>query len=275
MSHTPFIPSPTPFIPSGVEGGCVFIVGAGPGDPGLLTLRAAQLLSRADVVVHDRLIHPQVLAHARPGARLIYAGKEGGADSTRQEDIHRELIEQARLGRMVVRLKGGDPFVFGRGGEEVMALAAAGIPWEVVPGVSSGAAAPAAAGIPITMRGLAASVTFATAHLDSGEPDWAHLAQAPTLVLFMAVTRLQQVSASLLLAGRAPETLAAVVEAGTWNHQRVIDGTLADIAQKAAAAELGSPALLVVGEVVGVRQVLASRPSLAQTEPHLARVAQR
>ncbi len=250
--------------------GTVFIVGAGPGDPGLLTLRAAQLLSQADVVVHDRLIHPDVLGHARRGARLIYAGKEGGGESTRQDDIHRELIEHARLGRMVVRLKGGDPFVFGRGGEEALALAAAGVPWEIVPGVSSGAAAPAAAGIPVTMRGIAASVTFATAHLDAGEPDWKHLASAPTLVLFMGVTRLAQVSASLQAHGRAAGSLAAVVEAGTWDHQRVIDGTLGDIAVKVAAAELGSPALLVVGEVVGVRHALESFVA----EPVLARLGQ-
>ena len=247
--------------------GTVFIVGAGPGDPGLLTLRAAQLLSKADVVIHDRLIHQDVLAHARRGARLIYAGKEGGGDSTRQEDIHRELIEHARLGRTVVRLKGGDPFVFGRGGEEVLALVAAGVPWELVPGVSSGAAAPAAAGIPVTMRGLSASVTFATAHLDAGEPDWAHLAGAPTMVLFMAVTRLARVTESLIAAGRAPGSLAAVVEAGTWAHQRVVDGTLGDIAAKAVAADIGSPALLVVGEVVGVRHLLSS---FAANEPALA-----
>jgi uroporphyrin-III C-methyltransferase len=254
--------------------GTVYIVGAGPGDPGLLTLKAAQLLSRADVVVHDRLIHPDVLAHARSGARLIYAGKEGGGDSTRQEDIHRELIEHARLGRSVVRLKGGDPFVFGRGGEEALALSAEGIPWELVPGVSSGAAAPAAAGIPVTLRGVSASVTFATAHLDGGAPDWVHLAGAPTLVLFMAVSRLAQVSEALLQAGRVSSSLAAVVEAGTWTHQRVVEGTLGDIAAKAAAAEIGSPALLVVGEVVGVRQVLAKVQSGEAAEPRLALMGQ-
>ena len=257
--------------------GTVFIVGAGPGDPGLLTLKAAQLLSRADVVVHDRLIHPEVLSHARNGARLIYAGKEGGGESTRQEDINRELIEHARLGRMVVRLKGGDPFVFGRGGEEALALSAAGIPWEVVPGVSSGIAAPAAAGIPVTLRGVSASVTFATAHLELGEPEWRHLAGAPTLVLFMAGSRLEHACSALIRAGRSESTPAAVVIAGTWSHQQVIEGDLRSLSLRERAKAPGGdgvgekegrgegPTLLVVGDVVAVRR------SLAESEPQFAR----
>jgi uroporphyrin-III C-methyltransferase len=160
---------------SGQPPGRVYLVGAGPGDPGLLTLRAAELLRCADAVVYDRLVHPEVLAHAPARAQLLYVGKECGKESSRQEDIHALLVAQARLGHTVVRLKGGDPFVFGRGAEEALALEEAGIPYEVVPGVSSGVAAPAAAAIPITHRGLAASVTFATAHLASGTPDWAHL----------------------------------------------------------------------------------------------------
>lgn len=247
--------------------GCVYLVGAGPGDPGLLTLRAAHLLASADTVVHDRLIHPGVLEHARPHARLIYVGKEGGGDSVRQEDIHTVLIAQARLGRSVVRLKGGDPFVFGRGGEEALALEEAGVPYEVVPGVSSLAAVPASAAIPITHRGLSNTVTFATAHLAQSAPDWEHLAGAETLVLFMVGRRLEESTASLISAGRAPETPAAAVEAGTWEHQRVVEGTLADIASRVREAELGSPTLLIVGPVVSLRsqlRSLANRPQAAE-----------
>lgn len=243
--------------------GCVYLVGAGPGDPELLTLRAVKLLASADTVVHDRLVHPAVLEHARPHARILYVGKEGGGESVRQEDIHTLLVTQARLGRAVVRLKGGDPFVFGRGGEEALALEAAGIPYEVVPGVSSVAAVPAAAGIPVTHRGLAGSVTFATGHRAEGGPDWAHLARAETLVLFMAGGRLEEATRSLMANGRAATTPAAVVEAGTWAHQRVVEATLAEIATLAREAQVGSPALLVVGEVVSLRaqlRSLAQRP---------------
>ncbi len=238
--------------------GKVYLVGAGPGDPRLLTLRAAQLLAEADTVVHDRLLHPEILRHARTGARLIYAGKEGGGASVSQEEIHQLLIEHARLGRTVVRLKGGDPFVFGRGGEEALALEAARIDYEIVPGVSSGVAAPAAAGIPITHRGVARSVTFATGHLADGEPDWAHLAGAETLVLFMAGGRLPATVQALIAAGKSPSTPSAVIEAGTWEHQRVVEAPLALIAETTAQAGLGSPSLLVVGPVVALRAQLAS-----------------
>ncbi len=238
--------------------GCVYLVGAGPGDPGLLTLRAAKLLASADTVVHDRLIHPGVLEHARPHARLLYVGKEGGGDSVRQEDIHTLLVSQARLGRTVVRLKGGDPFVFGRGGEEALALEEAGVPYEVVPGVSSLAAVPAAAAIPITHRGLSGTVTIATAQLAQDTPDWGHLARAQTLVLFMAGRTLEESTSALVTAGRSPATLAAAVEAGTWEHQRVVEGTLGTIASRVREAELGSPTLLIIGEVVSLRSRLKS-----------------
>ncbi len=244
--------------------GRVYLVGAGPGDPGLLTLRAAQLLGRADAVVYDRLIHPEVLKHARPRARLLFVGKEGGGESVRQEEINALLVSQARLGRTVVRLKGGDPFVFGRGGEEALALEEAGIPYEVVPGVSSGVAAPAAAGIPVTHRNVSGSVTFATGYRAGKEPDWAHLAGAETLVLFMAGARLEEATLALIAAGRAPSTPTAIVEAGTWEHQRVIEAPLASIASRAREASVGSPALLVVGEVVSLRSQLRS---LVQSEP--------
>ncbi len=254
--------------------GRVFIVGAGPGDPGLLTLRAARVLAIADTIVHDRLLHPDILLHARRGARLIYAGKEGGGASVSQEEINQLLIDQARLGRTVVRLKGGDPFVFGRGGEEALALHAARVPFEVVPGVSSGVAAPAAAGIPVTHRGVAGAVTFATAHRAEGAPDWAHLARAETLVLFMAGARLAEATQALQAAGRSAETPAAVVEAGTWKHQRVVEGTLSTIALRASQASVGSPALLVVGEVVALRQQLAPLQPQPQLQPQLQRKAE-
>jgi len=245
--------------------GTVYLVGAGPGDPGLLTLRAAELLGRADVVVHDRLVHPEVLARARAGARLIFAGKEGGGEQIPQEEIHRILIHQARLGRQVVRLKGGDPFVFGRGGEEALALRAANISFEVVPGVSSGVAAPAYAGIPVTHRGLSGSVTFATGYRTASAPDWQHLAGAETLVLFMAGQRLAETTAALIKAGRDASTAAAVVEAGTWAHQRTVEGPLAHVAALAEKAEIGSPALLIVGPVVSLRTQLGEQ-AMSETQ---------
>ncbi len=234
----------------------VYLVGAGPGDPGLLTLRAARLLATADVVIHDRLVHPDVLAHARPHARLIYVGKEGGGASTSQEEINHALVQHARLGRKVVRLKGGDPFMFGRGGEEALALEAAGVPYEVVPGVTSGVAGPAAAGIPVTHRGVATSVTFATAQLAHGDPDWTHLAGAQTLVLFMAGKNTATVLEQLVRAGLAPHTPAAVVESATWEHQRVTQGTAGTLGALVTAQGVASPALLVVGHVVSLRQEL-------------------
>jgi uroporphyrin-III C-methyltransferase len=253
--------------------GTVHLVGAGPGDPGLLTVRASELIARADAIVYDRLVHPAIVGLARRGARLVFVGKEGGRGHVEQEEICRLLIQQARLGREVVRLKGGDPFVFGRGGEEALALKAARIPFDVVPGVSSGIAAPAAAGIPVTHRGLSASVTFATGRRQVGSPDWAHLAGAETLVLFMGCQRLAEATAGLIQAGRSGGTPAAVVESGTWESQRVVEGTLADIADQASKASVGSPSLLVVGEVVRLRAQLGDLVGSATTlaPPRLAR----
>lgn len=269
--------------------GTVYLVGAGPGDPSLLTLKAAELLRRADAVVYDRLVHPDTLALARRGARLLYVGKEGDGPHTQQDDIHRTLIAQARLGRLVVRLKGGDPFVFGRGGEEALALAAAGVPVEVVPGVTSGTSVPALAGIPVTHRGLAQSVTFATARGASGEADWEHLARAPTLVLFMCGNRLGEVAQALVRHGKKPGTPAAVIEAGSLSHEQVVEGTLGDIAARAAGQRSSGrekserpPSMLVVGDVVGLRAQLGlrkpkpkpaqrPRPSAPRAAPTLAR----
>ncbi len=242
--------------------GFVYLVGAGPGDPELLTLRAVRLIASADTIVHDRLVHPGALAHAAPHTRLIYVGKEGGGAQVPQAAIDRVLIAQARLGRTVVRLKGGDPFVFGRGGEEALALEAAGIPYAVVPGVSSGMAAPAAAGIPITHRGLAASVTFATATRAEGDADWAHLAGAETLVLFMAGARLAEVTARLVAAGKRGDTPAAVIARATLPDQQVLVAPLAQLAAEAAAMVLGSPALVVVGPTVALHAQLAGLRAL-------------
>jgi len=251
-----------------MNAGHVSLVGAGPGDPELLTLKAARLLGEADVVIFDRLVHPHVLHHARPHARLLYVGKEGGGESAAQEEINALLITHARLGRRVVRLKGGDPFVFGRGAEEALALEAAGITYDVVSGVSSGVAAPAAAGIPVTHRGVSGAVTFATGSRAGREPDWKHLAGSETLVLFMAGPRLADAMVNLVEAGRSPTTPAAVVEAGTWEHQRVVEGTLASIARLAAEQKVTSPALVVVGDVVSIRSQL---PTLANVRPELQR----
>ena len=230
--------------------GIVHLVGAGPGDPGLLTLRAVELLAAADVVLHDRLIPPEALAHVRDGAEVVYVGKEGGGAQMPQAEIDRLLLEHARAGRRVVRLKGGDPFVFGRGGEEALALRAAGVTVEVVPGVTAGVAAPAYAGIPVTHRGLAAGVAFVTGHerveVTGGEPDgeesaldWPALARFPgTLVFYMGLRALPQIAERLVGAGRSPSEPAAVVERGTLPGQRTVLATLGDVAARAAEAGL-------------------------------------
>lgn len=235
--------------------GFVSLVGAGPGDPELLTLRAARRIGAAEVVVHDRLVHPQVIALAPPRALRIDAGKRRRHHRLRQRDIHRVLIDHARAGRTVVRLKGGDPYLFGRGGEEAAALAAAGVDFEVVPGVSSALAAPAAAGIPVTHRGVARSLAILTASGRDGAdglPDDTALRAIDTLVVLMGVKRLPWVVASLLRAGRPPETPAAVVESATLSGQRVLRATLAELPAVAARAAVRSPAAIVVGEVTAL-----------------------
>ena len=243
-----------------MRGGVVYLVGAGPGDPGLITVRGLECLRRADGVLADHLVNPALLEHARDGAEIIVRGaRRGGLD---QEDINRMLIDRARAGRVVARLKGGDPFVFGRGGEEAEALAAAGVAFEIVPGVTAAVAAPAYAGIPLTHRGASGAVAFATGHeadrKDGGAVDWSALARgAGTLVLYMSVTRLGDVVARLLAAGRAADEPAAVIERGTWPEQRTIVGTLGDIVARAAQANVRPPALTIVGEVVKVRERVA------------------
>lgn len=240
----------------------VYLVGAGPGDPGLLTLRARELLERADVILHDRLIPPEALALARPGAELVYVGKQGGGPQMPQAEIDRLLVAHGRSGRRVVRLKGGDPFVFGRGGEEALVLRDAGVDFEVVPGVTAGIAAPAYAGIPVTHRDLASGVAFVTGHEDPDKPettlDWPALAAFPgTLVLYMGVRALPRIAERLVAGGRPADEPAAVVERGTFPDQRTVLAPLAELPARAAAAEVRAPAITLVGAVAGLREQLA------------------
>jgi len=242
-------------VPPVSTGGTVYLVGAGPGDPGLLTVRARELLSEADVVIHDRLVPPEALEAVR--GELVYVGKEGGGEQVPQEETNRLLVEHARAGRRVVRLKGGDPFVFGRGGEEAEVLLAAGIPFEVVPGVTAGVAAPAYAGVPVTQRGLSSAVAFVTGHEDPSKPetalDWEGLARFPgTLVFYMGVRALPRIAERLVAGGRAASEPVVVVQRGTLADQRAVRGTLADIADSAAAAGVRPPSVTVVGPVAGL-----------------------
>ena len=242
--------------------GTVYLVGAGPGDPGLITRRALDLIAEADVILYDRLIPSGALDAARPDADLRYVGKRPGAPKVSQEEINRRLIELARAGQSVVRLKGGDPFVFGRGGEEAQALAEAGVPFEVVPGVTAGVAAPAYAGIPVTHRDDASAVAFVTGHEDPDKPastlDWRAVAAFPgTLVLYMGTRNLETIARSLIEAGRPADEPAAVVAHGTHPDQRTVTGALDEIAQRAAEAGLEPPAVTVVGDVARLRDELA------------------
>jgi uroporphyrinogen III methyltransferase/synthase len=235
-----------------------YLVGAGPGDPGLLTARAIELIERADVILHDRLIPAEALAHARPDAEIVDVGKVGGGEQTPQEETTRILVEHARAGREVVRLKGGDPFVFGRGGEEAQALRAAGCAFEVVPGVTAGVAAAAYAGIPVTQRGLASAVAFVTGHEDPGKQetaiDWGALAAFPgTLVFYMGVRQLARIAEQLVAHGRDATEPAAVVERGTLPEQRVVRATLGRLGDVEARA----PAVTVVGPVAALHGELA------------------
>jgi uroporphyrin-III C-methyltransferase / precorrin-2 dehydrogenase / sirohydrochlorin ferrochelatase len=233
------------------ELGEVYLIGAGPGDPDLLTVRAVQLLQQADVVLYDRLVSDAVLGRARRDAQRIFVGKEAGDPQMAQARIHELMIEHARAGLRVARLKGGDPFIFGRGGEEIEALAAAGIRYVVVPGITAALGAAAAAGIPLTHRKLAHSVTFAAGHaLDEDSLDWHSLARPNhTVVFYMGVTHLSRILARLRASGAAADHPAAIIERATLPEQRVVSGTLATLEGLAAAAAIAAPALLIVGEV--------------------------
>ncbi len=256
------------------EPGRVQLVGAGPGDPGLLTLRAVELIAQADVILHDKLIPLEALGYARPDALVLDVGKIGGGDQVPQAETTRLLIEHAAAGRSVVRLKGGDPFVFGRGGEEASACAEHGIPFEVVPGITAGIAASAYAGIPVTQRGMTSAVAFVTGHEDPDKPetqiDWTALAAFPgTLVFYMGVRRLSRIAEQLVASGRPAQQPVAVIERGTLPGQREVTGTLSSIAGLAAEAEVRAPAITIVGEVVSLHEQLSW---LRRTRP-LARVS--
>jgi len=233
--------------------GKVYLVGAGPGDPELLTLKAVKALARADVVMLDDLVDRRVLDYA-PGARVIEVGKRGGCKSTPQAFIERLMVRLASHGNVVARIKGGDPFVFGRGGEEALTLAKAGIECEVIPGITAGIGVPAALGIPVTHRGLARGVTFVTGHTRDGSgPDWAALARTDTtLVIYMGMQRVVEITAALQAAGMPATTPAAAIQNGTTEFERHVIATLATLADAARAAVLGSPSLIVIGEVVGL-----------------------
>lgn len=235
--------------------GMVYLVGAGPGDPGLITVKGLACLRRAEVVLHDRLIHPQLLDEIPSTAERIDVGKEPGRHHRTQAEINALLLAHARRGKILLRLKGGDPFVFGQGGEECQVLADAGIPFEVVPGVSSAIAVPAYAGIPVTHRRLASAFTVITGHSWNGAGvDWEHLPRGGTLVVLMGLAHLCEIAAQLTAHGWSPETPAAVTVQGTTAAQAVVDGTLANIANRAQGLE--PPATIVIGPVVQLRQQL-------------------
>ena len=247
--------------------GKVFLIGAGPGDPELMTLKAARALHLADVVLVDDLVNRGCLARARSDAKVIEVGKRGGCRSgpsaTPQAFIEKLMIQYARAGNIVARLKGGDPFVFGRGGEELQALAAGGIDVEIIPGVTAGLGVPAALGIPVTHRGVVSGVTFVTGHTrDGGEPNWEALARSgTTLVVYMALRRLKKISHALIAAGTRPETPACAVENGTLRNQREVISTLGGLANDVLNAEIGSPAIVVIGEVVRFSRMKIDLPA--------------
>jgi uroporphyrin-III C-methyltransferase len=236
--------------------GKVWLIGAGPGDPELLTLKAARALGEADIVVTDALVHRRILEHA-PRARIIDVGKRGGCKSTPQAFIERLMVRLARAGKIVARLKGGDPFVFGRGGEEMLAMRAAGIDCEIVSGITSGIAASASLGIPVTHRGFAPGAIFVTGHSGGGvEPDWALLARSRmTLVIYMGMTRLPRIAAALREGGLAADTPAAAIQNGTLDSQTSVVATLSTLPRAVGEAGLASPAIVVIGKVVSLAAV--------------------
>ena len=269
--------------PSGRAAGTVYLVGAGPGDPGLLTVRGARLLAHADVVVYDALANPRLLGHATT-SEFVYVGKRAASHSMTQDQINQTLVDLARTGKSVVRLKGGDPFVFGRGGEECEALHAAGVPFEVVPGVTAAIAAPAYAGIPVTHRDLNSSFTLLTGHekeesyrdpeakqrtLGAGtDMDWAALAKLPCLAFYMGVKSLPRTCAQLIEHGMSPDLPAATIQWGTHPKQRTVVGTVSTLPELVAAAGITPPALTILGRVVSLRPTMnwfETRPLFGRT----------
>lgn len=248
--------------------GKVYLVGAGPGDPGLLTIKGKTLLECADVVIYDALVSPQIIALINPHAEQINAGKRRGRHSLKQDETTQILIEQAQIHAVVVRLKGGDPFVFGRGGEEMEDLIAAGVAVEVVPGVTSGIAAPAYAGIPLTHRGYSSSVTFVTGHETVGkyrpQVNWQAIAQgSETIAVYMGVHNLPYITQELLNAGLSPDTPIALIRWGTRPDQEELIGTLETIVQRVEESGFEAPAIAVIGQVVNLHSILStSRPAV-------------
>jgi uroporphyrin-III C-methyltransferase / precorrin-2 dehydrogenase / sirohydrochlorin ferrochelatase len=236
--------------------GEVYLIGAGPGDPDLLTLKALQLLQQADVILYDRLVSPAVLDRARRDAERVFVGKEGHGHHVTQERIHELLVEYAQRGLRVARLKGGDPFIFGRGGEEIEVLAKNGIPFTIVPGITAGLGAAAATGIPLTHRQLSQAVTFTTGHLAQNDAlDWQALARPRhTVVFYMGLAQLEHIAQRLIAAGAPLDRPAAVIERATLSEQRLVRGTLSTIVQVARDAKVAAPALLVIGDVVSAAQ---------------------
>ena len=248
--------------------GKVYLVGAGPGDIELLTIKAARVLGEADVVLLDDLVNREVLRFARPDAEIVEVGKRGGCKSTPQVSIHERMLQYAQAGKVVARLKGGDPFVFGRGGEEMQFLAAAGVAAEVVSGVTAGVAVPAALGIPLTHRDCARSVTFVTGHThNDGALDWRALgATGGTLVIYMGIANLPHIVAQLLAAGMSPMKPAAAIQNGTSPHQRSVISTLAELPTEVQAHGLGSPSIVIIGDVVGVAASLSINTELFEEQ---------
>lgn len=248
------------FTSSNHNTGKVYLVGAGPGDPELITVKGKNVLERADVIVYDRLANPELLATGRAKSEHIFVGKKPGSPSVSQEGINKILISKANEGKIVARLKGGDPFVFGRGGEEIEALAAHRVPFEVVPGISSVTAAPAYAGIPLTHRNMGRSFTVVTGHTLTGTYDfenWDHLVFADTLVILMGMRNLARISNKLITSGRTPDTPVSVIEKATYHNQRVVTGTLASIDEITRKKNISSPATIVVGELASMSNDLA------------------
>lgn len=244
-----------------LEPGWVWLTGAGPGDPGLLTMLAVKALESADVIVYDALVDKSILDLVRPSAMLEYAGKRGGKPSSKQPDISLRLVQLAREGKRVLRLKGGDPFVFGRGGEEALTLVENGIPFRIVPGISAGIGGLAYAGIPVTHRECNAAVAFVTGHDATGDVpdsvDWAALAKgAPVIVLYMALKHIERIAERLMAGGRDPNAAVAVIAKATTSQQRVLETTLVKAAADVASAGIEPPAMVVIGEVVKLRAAM-------------------
>lgn len=257
-----------------IAAGTVYLVGAGPGDPDLITVRGLRCLQHADVVVYDRLANPVLLDEAPAWAERVFAGKGPGYKALSQDDINALLVKRAGEGDVVVRLKGGDPFVFGRGGEEAIACAEAGIPWEVVPGISSAVGVPARAGVPVTHRGIAGNFAVVTGHrAGNDDVDWSALARIDTLVVLMGVGRLSHTVEMLLGHGRAPETPVAIIERGTRPDERVTTGTLATIVTQADIEGVRPPATIIIGAVAGLRERMQSEPEPAQAWPQFLAAA--